>query len=578
MKVIVAETAGFCKGVKNALEMTLEAARNRNGREEILTFGPLIHNRQVLTMLEGKGVREENDLERCGGKKVIVRAHGIPPEQRRNLRRSNAVVVDATCKRVAKVQSTIKRFARKGYHTVIVGDEDHAEVIGLMGYTEGLGKVISSAEEVEDLPARWEKVLLVAQTTQNEEVFEQIRHRFLERYPQAVVKNTICGATQERQWEVRSLCGRVDAMVIVGGRHSGNTVRLAQVARECGAPTYHVETEAELDCREMARYATVGISAGASTPNWIMRKVVRYLESIEPDRHGQDKWKRMFTLVAYSNVYVALAAALLTVMVEALTRLPASLANAGMAAFSVFAMHTLNHYLDEDAVRLNDPERAAFYRSRKETFTAVSLAAVLAALALAMMQGGSTFLAMAVVVLLGLLYGVPLFPRDWQRSLAALKIKDIPASKTFLIPLAWSCVIGVIYHLSSLGDRWGSVAYAFWIVFLLVLVRTTLLDLLDVQGDRLGGKETLVVLLGEKRTARFVLSVLTILGASLLLGPSLGVASSFAYAMLLSVAAYVWCLKTCYKNRLKGGPLYETFIESILAGTGVLAFAWSFLA
>lgn len=139
MRVIVARTAGFCKGVKDALEVTMEAIEKREDGERICTYGPLIHNRQVLAMLEQKGIREENRIENCAGRKVVIRAHGIPPQERQHLHKVGATLLDATCRRVAKVQAAIKSHARRGYHTVIVGDEDHAEVIGLMGYTEGRG-------------------------------------------------------------------------------------------------------------------------------------------------------------------------------------------------------------------------------------------------------------------------------------------------------------------------------------------------------------------------------------------------------------------------------------------------------
>ena len=212
MKVIVAKTAGFCKGVRDAIEITMEAIQKRQDGEDICTFGPLIHNRQVLMMLNKKGVTEENLIENCAGKKVVIRAHGIPPHARQELHAQGSSLLDATCKRVARVHAAIKRHARRGYHTIIVGDADHAEVIGLLGYTEGRGVVINRPEQIEELPAEWDRVLLVAQTTQNEEVFSEIESFFLKKYPQGIVKNTICDSTQERQAEVRNLSSKVEAI------------------------------------------------------------------------------------------------------------------------------------------------------------------------------------------------------------------------------------------------------------------------------------------------------------------------------------------------------------------------------
>jgi (E)-4-hydroxy-3-methyl-but-2-enyl pyrophosphate reductase len=580
MKVIVAKTAGFCKGVKSALEVTLEAIQKREEGESLCTYGPLIHNHQVLKMLEDKGIRAENDIESCAGKKVVIRAHGIPPHERQALHKLGASLLDATCIRVAKVHGVIKLHARRGYHTVIVGDADHAEVIGLMGYTEGRGVVIDRPEQVDQLPGEWEKVLLVVQTTQNEEIFHSIEQKFLERYPNGVVKNTICGSTHERQAEVREIRSQVEAMIIVGGYHSGNTLRLAEVARESAIPCYHIETEADLNRQEMARYSVVGVSAGASTPNWIIRNVVRFLESIEPERPStRFKLKRTLELLAYGNVYVAMAAALLPFTVQALTGFRGSLANNAMAAFYAFAIHSLNIYLDRTSIQLNDPGRAAFYQSWRFLFTGISILAVVGSLFIAFRIGILTFLAMGILVLLGILYAVPLMRPTWWQRLASLKIKDIPTSKTFSVPIAWAAVTVLVPYLSSAGllREAAKLLYAFCIVFLLVLIRTVLLDLLAVHGDRLVGKETFVVLVGQKKTARFVNGAVLVLGICLIAGPLIGLATPFAYLMLPFVAVYALHLRMCFNSRLKEDPIFETMIESVIIAVGCAALVWNLI-
>lgn len=576
MKVIVADTAGFCKGVKDALEVTLEAIQKRQDGDSICTFGPLIHNRQVLEMLEEKGIKEENQLRNCAGKKVVIRAHGIPPHERHALHRLNSMLLDATCKRVARVHAVIKQHARKGYNTVIVGDADHAEVIGLMGYTEGRGVVINRLDQVDQLPVTWDKVLLVAQTTQNEEIFEEIREQFLKRYPKGTVKNTICDSTHERQAEVRRMCTRVEAMIVVGGYHSGNTLRLAEVARECGAATYHVETKAELNKQEMARYACVGVSAGASTPNWIIQDVVNFLESIRPEDSGRGyRLKRALELTAYANGLVALGAALLLAVVQALTGLSVSLADSAVAGFYLFAMHSLNIYLDRVSIELNDPGRAAFYHRWRSFIKGTSLLGLVASLLLALHNGIVAFFAMVVMVVLGILYGIPwILPARWQ-NLPSLKIKDIPASKTLLIPVAWASVIVILPHLTSLWSSFGRLAYAFWIIFLMVLIRTALLDLLAVHGDRLVGKETLVVLVGETKAARLIMAMIGGLALSLTMGPILGISNQFAYAVLPVAGVYGWYLKMFHQKRYKEDPISETLIESALIGIGIVAGLWN---
>lgn len=280
MKIMVAKTAGFCNGVRYALEVTLEAINYKQPDECICTIGPLIHNHQVLAMLKERGVEEIHTPEEAVGKIVVIRAHGVPPDVRRSLYQAARRVINATCKRVARVQAVIKQYAHKGYATVIVGDENHAEVIGLKGYAKRKGIVIQNVEDLERLPNAWKHVLLVAQTTQNEETYARIAEAFRRKFPHGIVKETICGATQERQEEVRKMAEIVDAMVIVGGYHSGNTVRLAEVARSTGIPTYHVETESDINQQEMSQYQVVGVSAGASTPQWMIHNVVQALDQL----------------------------------------------------------------------------------------------------------------------------------------------------------------------------------------------------------------------------------------------------------------------------------------------------------
>ncbi len=570
MKVVIAKTAGFCKGVRGAIEVTMNAIQQRQKGENICTFGPLIHNSQVLSMLAKKGVSEESRIERCAGRKVVIRAHGIPPYSRQQLHEQGATLLDATCKRVAKVHAAIKIHARRGYNTIIAGDADHAEVIGLLGYTENRGTVINRPEQIDDLPSQWDKVLLVAQTTQNEEVFRQIQEAFLKKYPNGIVKNTICDSTHERQAEVRQMCSKVEAMVIVGGLNSGNTLRLAEVARECEIPTFHVETEAELDAETMARYSCVGVSAGASTPNWIIRNVVDFLEEIRPGAGKRLSFKHLFDGLAYGNFHIAVATALLAQIAAALTNLPGRAAFSVMAAGYAFAMHSLNVYLDQGSIELNDPGRAAFCMKWRPVFMGASAISLGIALVLAYRIGFANFVAMLVLIFLGVLYGVRLFlPADRERF--PIKIKDIPTSKTFLVPMAWASVCVLPYFTSDYPLR---VAYAGWAIFLLALVRTTINDLLAIQGDRLVGKETLVVLIGERSTVLFTVGTLAALVLTALCGPLAGISTRFSYFLIVPAVIYGFFLKMGFTRKLREAPIYEVMIEIVLILAGLCAIAW----
>ena len=220
MKVKVAKNAGFCMGVRRALDQVLNAARDLQPDEIIHTYGPLIHNNQVLEILEKRGIRCLQDMEEVEEGRIAIRAHGIPPEELKAMREKGFKVINATCPRVAKVQGIIKKHALRGYGIVIVGDDNHAEVIGLKGFANGRAHVLSTAEGVEQLPAM-DRVLVVAQTTQDERAFKEISTLIEKRYPETEIYNTICDSTHNRQEEVRALCKEVEAMVVVGFLRTG---------------------------------------------------------------------------------------------------------------------------------------------------------------------------------------------------------------------------------------------------------------------------------------------------------------------------------------------------------------------
>ena len=276
MKLIVAKTAGFCMGVRRAVELALDAPGKQQG--PIYTYGSLIHNPQVLNLMREKGISVLDRIPEKGSGTVIVRAHGVPKDARKQLDLAGFNVIDATCPRVIKVQTIIDRHTRQGYAAIIVGDKEHPEVVGLLGYAGTHGAVVDSVEELSALP-RYDKAIIVAQTTQNTRFFETVRLWAAQNAPHYEVFNTICDSTEKRQREVQQMAETVDALVVVGGKNSGNTQRLAEIGRAAGVPTYHVETDSELELQVLSAAETIGITAGASTPNWIINRVYRVLET-----------------------------------------------------------------------------------------------------------------------------------------------------------------------------------------------------------------------------------------------------------------------------------------------------------
>ncbi|WP_243438310.1 4-hydroxy-3-methylbut-2-enyl diphosphate reductase [Fundidesulfovibrio soli] len=276
MEVVRAKSAGFCMGVGLALRKLDELLADQSLAAPICTFGPLIHNPQVLKEYEELGVAcSENPEEIEAGSIVLIRAHGVPRLVYERLAASGLKVADATCPKVMKAQRLIAKEAAKGGILLLYGEEDHPEVRGLLSHAANGAIVFGSLEELpEDALDPRESYFLAAQTTQDDAGFERIRERLLDLLGREIpVLRTICDATQMRQEEVIALAGSVDMIVVVGGRNSGNTRRLAKVAQDRGVPCVHVETADELPLEKMRGLSRIGLTAGASTPKKIIDAV-----------------------------------------------------------------------------------------------------------------------------------------------------------------------------------------------------------------------------------------------------------------------------------------------------------------
>ena len=275
MKIVRARRGGFCMGVALALHK-LDAIVDDRPLNTVATLGEIIHNPQVLEDYARRGVRCLQSPDEAGPEmSVLIRAHGVPRDMEATLRRRCSHVEDATCPRVKKAQLAIAHATATGCELLLYGEESHPEVQGLISYAVGPRHIFSSLEELEpllqSLALRGRPVVLAAQTTQDRLMFDQICQKVLSVFGDSLeVLDTICDATRERQKEAVDLAGQVQAMVVVGGRTSGNTRRLAGLTRSCGVPTVLVETPDELDPRDFQGVEIIGLTAGASTPSSII--------------------------------------------------------------------------------------------------------------------------------------------------------------------------------------------------------------------------------------------------------------------------------------------------------------------
>ena len=275
MKVIKAKTAGFCFGVKRAVDTVYEQVDVCDG--PIYTYGPIIHNEEVVKDLESKGVvvlRTEEELDNVENGTVIIRSHGVEKRIYDKLEAKGLRVVDATCPFVKKIHNIVRKESAEGKYILIIGNPDHPEVIGIRGWAGEHAAVIRNADDIENIDfSKNRKICVVSQTTFNYNKFKDLVEIIKKKSYDSSVLNTICNATKERQTEAESIAESVDAMIVIGDKHSSNTQKLFEICHRACNNTYYIQTLDDLDLNQLGSVETVGITAGASTPNNIIEEV-----------------------------------------------------------------------------------------------------------------------------------------------------------------------------------------------------------------------------------------------------------------------------------------------------------------
>ncbi len=279
-KVITAKSAGFCFGVKRAVDMVYAEADKDN---TVFTLGPIIHNEQVVEDLEKKGVKvidSVNDIDKGENTTVIIRSHGVPEKVIDMLREKKVNIVDATCPFVSKIHKIVKKASEEGKTVIIIGSDNHPEVDGIKGWCVNEPVVLESVEEARKFTSdSTKKLCVVSQTTFNYKKFKDIVDILSKKSYDIDVMNTICNATEERQTEAGTIARQSDAMLVIGGKHSSNTQKLYEICRKECENTYFIQTLDDLDLKQFQSFRSVGITAGASTPNNIIKEVQSYVRN-----------------------------------------------------------------------------------------------------------------------------------------------------------------------------------------------------------------------------------------------------------------------------------------------------------
>lgn len=506
MKVIVAKTAGFCWGVRRAMDAVLEASARSDG-ERVQTLGPLIHNPQALDLIGKRGVAVAPAPDQVADGTVVIRAHGIPIQDLRGLKERQAKgdlkIVNATCPEVAKVHSKIKKWSPKGYFTIILGSRGHAESEAHRSFAEHGSIIVQNMAEAEALPEEHlRKALVVAQTTFTVQDFHAIVDRLRERSGDLIVENTICEDTWTRQNEAREIASKVDHVVIVGGKNSANTRHLAELAAHHGKPHQFVETAAELDRSVFKGHETVGVLAGASTPTWLVEEVVDALEELG---RGPGRLAKLLRLALGMPLVLAVGAVFMTLGIHDWMGTPRTWQYPAISGTYVLAMFLLAPFLDPLGLGSKGPARAKVLERHRSLFLGTGAASLAVALGIAATMGLGSFLVVAAASAFGLLYKrrLNLFGRR-------LSLAGIPGSKDILVSLALAIVAVALplwHHSSAWNLRtWAGVL----VVTSLVFARTAIHNIKDMQNDQILGRETLPILIGRRATKIVLLALLAL--------------------------------------------------------------------
>ena len=572
MKVKLAKTAGFCMGVRRAMNIVLDAANRKKGK--LYTYGPLVHNPQAVEMLKQRGV-EILGNNSASNATVVLRAHGVAPEERRKIKDAGNVICDATCPHVARAHAILKKEIRGGYKAIIVGDRGHAEVNGLLGYADGKGFVVENIADAANLPDL-DKACIIAQTTQDRKKFHGIVEKIRSKIPDIKIFDTICDSTTMRQKEVLELAEEVDAMVIVGGKNSANTRRLYEISLSTGVPSFHIEEEGELDHPGLEKYENIGVMAGASTPNWVINKVIdriKYLLKKKKSRLYRFL-ESVGEFMVESTLYLSLGAVSMCYASLVFQGVKPSATILSIAFFYVFAVHAFNRYNERLKDEFFDPARTRFFKDYEKSLIISATIASLAVLSLSYILGFIDFIFLLFSYLMGLIYSIRIVPEKLQAYIKYKRLKDLPGSKDFLVSLAWAWVIVLIPILhQEIYFSYKSISILVFVV-LTVFIRSIVFDIVSIEGDRIVGRETIPIIIGRKQTQMMMLLLAIIIGTFMFLSTAFELVPTLGYYLILSPAFMVMCFYIFQKRRIQGGPLFEAIIDSNFIVIGLIAYLW----
>ncbi len=507
MKIELAKNSGFCAGVRNAVNKIVHEINNCN--EEILIHGSLIHSPQTVSILEKRGLKIIKNEDCIENQIVAIRTHGTTQQEYKKIKKSAKRIINLTCSNVAYVHGIVKKYSLKGYFTIILGDRDHAEVKAISSFAGKGFYIISALDEITGIPEA-EKYLLVSQTTLDINFFNEAAEIIKNRFGDIKIINTICTATRDRQSDLFMAFKKgVDAVIVVGGKNSANTKRLAQIGRENNVTTFHIETEDELIPDDFKNIKHVVVSAGASTPSWIMNNVLEKLYNIKFKKRTYlfVFFKSLLEFLTRTNLFSALATIFMT-----LTVLPCGIFGCSyimplLSAVFIFFMYSINNFLRPYELQLSKPFKYNLYTRYKYLLISLTIISLIFYLYYSIQSGYPASVLYLTAFVIGFIYAIPSLTKIAVNNALKFFIKMLSGVKSIAISLGWTFVALIIPFIMNQYNYIQFISI-FIIIFSIIVIRNILFyDLLDYQGDLLLGIETVTTIFGVKTTRVLLISL-----------------------------------------------------------------------
>ncbi|MDY6935599.1 MAG: 4-hydroxy-3-methylbut-2-enyl diphosphate reductase [Spirochaetota bacterium] len=497
MKISLASNSGFCMGVKNAVLRIVNEINS--GNEDISVYGPLIHNPQTIEVLKSRGLITIDNLDAIDNRTVAIRTHGVTFDIQNEIREKASRCINLTCPRVARVQGIIKRYAQEEYFTLITGDRNHAEVIGLMSYATSGAFIITDIGDIDKIALK-EKLILVSQTTFDSMLFNRIELLLKEKFPDIIVFNTICDSTYKRQGDViYAIEHGIDALVVVGGKNSANTKRLAQIGIDQGIKTLHIETEKDLKHHDFNDVIHVLVTAGASTPGWIINNVLDCLYDFKYQKSNIiiSLLKRSIEFFVRTNILFAITSFFITCFVQLYLLKAIDYRLSFLSFFYFLSVNTISNYSQINYLKTSNPYKFSLYNKWKKSFLFLSFSSLFISFLLTLNYDWPI-----IVTYVSTLFG--LIPLTGIMGNIIHKTKDgfyqsLYNAQIFITSGIWM-VISAILPAMHLGIDLSLTLPLLLFLYTFFLMRNILLSIISHQGDIIQGKESFPIRQGARIT------------------------------------------------------------------------------